>query len=181
MQHSVPIKWFYDGNIWKAEARFSGTTLELLFLVNGQCLTLNGLQSATDHRSLLYALNDSAPPRQSQSTFTSRVRVLRVRRSGGRAIPRVRSRQQWGSFIHTIGSHSISRSAQKNNSSSSSSDEWWRAPSSAALERGSKTGRERGAGTVERRSQRRKRPGRMRNHCWTGRDLPLLLYVNIAR
>jgi len=65
------------------------------------------------HRSLLYALNDSAPLRQSQSTFTSRVRVLRVRRSGGRAIPRVRCRQQWGSFIHTIGRHSIGRSAQK--------------------------------------------------------------------
>lgn len=27
MQHSVSIKWFYDGNIWKTEARFSGTTL----------------------------------------------------------------------------------------------------------------------------------------------------------
>lgn len=112
---------------------------ELLFLVvYWQCITLNGLQSATYHRSLLSALNDSALLRKSQPTFTSRVRVLQVRGCGGRDIPRVRCWQQWGSFIHTIGSHYISRSAQKNNSSSSSSDEWWWAPS-AALERGSET------------------------------------------
>lgn len=115
-------------------------TSELLFLVvYWQCITLNGLQSATYHRSLLSALNDSALLRQSQPTFTSLVRVLQVRGCGGCDIPRVRCWQQWGSFIHTIGSHYISRSAQKNNSSSSSSsDEWWWAPS-AALERGSET------------------------------------------
>lgn len=135
IQHYVPITWGCDGNIWKIEARSS----ELLFLVvYWQCITLNRLQSATYQCSLLSALNDSALLRKSQPTFTSRVRVLQVRGCGGRDIPRVRCWQQRGSFIHTIGSHYISRSAQENNSSSSSSDEWWWAPS-AALERGSET------------------------------------------
>lgn len=66
--------------------------------------------AATEPCSLQSALNDSAHS-ITMHAFTSGARFLQVRRSCGRDIPRVRCRQQRGTFIHTVGGHCARRAA----------------------------------------------------------------------